>query len=172
MYRIPLRVAGVDLEDDEILVRIDGKLDDLAWAQLDGRTLAVLHTDHHDPVAAVVNTAHRIRHFLPEATVEVDLELVNIPDVAARLGVNREAVRLWADGQRGPGHFPAPIGSVGGGARSVRIWRWSDVWTWLSGHYALGEDDVPMDSVQQVEANAALARIQMDPAVPVVAETA
>lgn len=164
MFRIPLRVAGVDLEDDETVVRIEADLDDLSWSKVDGRLLAVLHTDRRDPVAAAVDTARRIRHSLHGAAVEeVDPELVNIPDIATRLGVNREAVRLWADGQRGPGDFPAPVGSVGGGVRgSVRIWRWSDVWSWLRGHYSLGDDNIPMGVAQQVEANAVLARIQRE----------
>jgi predicted DNA-binding transcriptional regulator AlpA len=162
MYRIPLRVAGVTLEDDAMLARIADKPDDLTWTQIDGRVLAIVHTNRRDLVELVVSVARRIGHVVPGAVVEeVDPELVNIPDVAARLGVSREAVRLWADGHRGPGDFPPPIGSVGGGARgSIRVWRWADIQAWFRRHYSLGGDDLSLSAARLTEVNSALADVR------------
>jgi hypothetical protein len=49
--------------------------------------------------------------------------------IAERVGVSREAVRLWATGQRGPGGFPPPVLVTAGGEQ---IWDWQQVATWLS----------------------------------------
>lgn len=34
---------------------------------------------------------------------------MSAPEIARRAGVEREAVRLWQQGLRGPGGFPAPV---------------------------------------------------------------
>ncbi|MGN9912578.1 hypothetical protein ACTMTJ_34075 [Phytohabitans sp. LJ34] len=137
MFRVPLHVAGVDLTDESTLSMIGERLSDLEWTSVDGRVLATLHTDKQDPtdVAGVtVQVARRIRHALPHATlVEVDQDLVSVSDIAHRVGVTREAVRLWVDGRRGPGGFPPPAGSPG----SSKVWRWARVAEWLSHNYKI-----------------------------------
>jgi len=141
MYRVPLHVVGVDLMDEGTLSVIGERLSDLEWTSTDGRVLATLHTDKQDPtdVAGVtVQVARRIRHALPDATlVEVDQDLVNVSDVAHRVGVSREAVRLWIDGRRGPGGFPPPAGSPG----SSKVWRWARVAEWLASNYKIDFGD-------------------------------
>ena len=49
-------------------------------------------------------------------------------DIAERTGVTREAVRLWATGQRGPGGFPPPELVTTGGEQ---VWDWRRVSRWL-----------------------------------------
>lgn len=55
-------------------------------------------------------------------------ELVTLLDIAQRVDMSREAVRLWATGQRGPGDFPAPVLTTTGGER---LWDWREVSRWL-----------------------------------------
>ncbi|MEU4555744.1 hypothetical protein [Micromonospora violae] len=159
MYRVALRVTGVDLDNDATLGALFEVLDDLTWMEIDGRTLAVLHTDG-DPVASAVLAARQITAGLPGAKVEeVDQDLVGISDIAKRIGVTREAVRLWVDGRRGPGGFPPPVGSAGGGERgSVRFWRWASVSDWLR-KYNLHDEEDALSAVQVAEVNAALLRV-------------
>lgn len=162
MYRIPLRVSNIDLENDETLDILDRSLSDLEWSEVDGRTNAVLYIQCDNPVGAAVEVARRISHAIPTAVVhEVDQDLVSISDIAHRIGINREGVRLWVEGKRGPGDFPSPIGSVGGGVGrgSTKVWPWSSVEVWLSEHYDIADDDQSLSPEQVAEINAALLRV-------------
>jgi hypothetical protein len=58
--------------------------------------------------------------------VEPD-EFVSMSEIARRLHVTREGVRKWVAGQRGPGNFPLPVGSL---TRHSPLWRWTDVVQW------------------------------------------
>ncbi|HZW33022.1 MAG TPA: hypothetical protein VFF52_20065 [Isosphaeraceae bacterium] len=58
--------------------------------------------------------------------VEPD-ELVATGEIAQRAGLSREAVRLSAQGKRGPGGFPPP---VAGRHQQSPLYRWSDVADW------------------------------------------
>jgi hypothetical protein len=49
-------------------------------------------------------------------------------DIAKRTGVSREAVRLWAVGERGAGGFPAPLMITTGGEK---VWDWEQVAPWI-----------------------------------------
>jgi len=53
--------------------------------------------------------------------------MVTLLDIANRTGVTREAVRLWAAGERGPGGFPKPVLITTGGEK---IWDWEQVSRW------------------------------------------
>lgn len=55
--------------------------------------------------------------------------MVTLLDIAERAGVSREAARLWASGQRGPGHFPKPVLVTTGGES---IWDWEQVAPWIT----------------------------------------
>jgi hypothetical protein len=54
--------------------------------------------------------------------------MVTALDIASRAGVSREAVRLWATGDRGPGGFPKPVLITTGGEK---IWDWEQVISWI-----------------------------------------
>jgi hypothetical protein len=59
--------------------------------------------------------------------------IVSLSDIADRAGVTREAARLWATGQRGPGGFPSPVLITTGGEQG---WDWQQVGLWLRHHKA------------------------------------
>ena len=61
------------------------------------------------------------------ARVEPDA-LVLASEAAGRAGCSREAIRLYANGTRGPGGFPAP---VSGSTRRSPLYRWTEVASWL-----------------------------------------
>jgi len=60
--------------------------------------------------------------------VEPD-DFVTAAEIARRSGRTRESIRQLFSGERGPGHFPAPVSDVT--TRSPR-WRWCDVAAWLA----------------------------------------
>jgi hypothetical protein len=70
---------------------------------------------------------------------KVDRDLVDIPEVAARLEVSRQAVNLWATGKRST-DFPAPLGSPGG----KRIWAWGQVLSWAKVHRQVTDEPEPL----------------------------
>jgi hypothetical protein len=57
--------------------------------------------------------------------------MVTLLGISERAGVTREAVRLWAAGQRGPGGFPRPVMITPGGEG---VWEWEQVAPWLLEH--------------------------------------
>jgi hypothetical protein len=67
-------------------------------------------------------------------------DLVSLLDIARRTKRSREAVRLWAAGQRGPGGFPPAAWESPAGER---FWHWPDVARWVRKHLNLAVDVEP-----------------------------
>lgn len=61
-----------------------------------------------------------------------DEDMVNLEDIAQRIGVSREAVRRWSTGQRGDGTFPPAVTPLTRDGAS--FWSWATVAPWLSTH--------------------------------------
>ena len=72
-------------------------------------------------------------------------DLATRPEIAARLGVTRQAVQNWTSGKR-QGDFPKAINPVGGG-----VWLWHDVWEWATAHGIATADDVSYPSQAEVD---------------------
>lgn len=159
--KVSLRVVNVDLDDETALERIAAHLDDLFWSEVDGRVYVDLFVDESDLVCAAVDVACRIHTNLLGARVdEVDDDLVGIPDIALRTGLNRETIRSWVNATRGPGRFPIPVGSLGGGQRgSAKIWRWREVNEWLRSNFSLGDKFDYPSQAEIAEINAQLSQL-------------
>lgn len=67
-------------------------------------------------------------------------DLVSMLDIARRAKRTREAVRLWAVGQRGPGGFPPAAWESPAGER---FWHWPDVARWVRKNLNLAVDVEP-----------------------------
>lgn len=72
-------------------------------------------------------------------------DLATRPEIAARLGVTRQAVQNWTSGKR-QSDFPLAINPVGGG-----VWSWHDVWEWALTHGYATSDDVSHPSQAEVD---------------------
>ena len=136
---IPLIVTGVDLDDEATLDVIGAHFDDLTWQSEAGQIIATLHTTSTDPITQAVDIAHTITETLHGARITgIDPQLVALGDIADRLGISSEAVRLWAAGKRrADTPFPAPAGRVSTGRTVMKIWSWPDVLAWLREEYRL-----------------------------------
>jgi hypothetical protein len=136
---IPLVVTGVDLDDAATLDLIGARFDDLTWHSESGQLIATLYSTASDPLGAATGVAEAISAELPGARVTgIDLQLVAVGDIADRLNISSEAVRLWAAGKRrADTRFPAPAGHVSVGRTVMKIWSWPDVLTWLREEYHL-----------------------------------
>ena len=60
-------------------------------------------------------------------------DLVTAAEIAQKIGISREAVRLYAAGKRGDGMFPAPA-HASASNRSV-LWRWGEVLDWAMEYF-------------------------------------
>jgi hypothetical protein len=160
--KVLLRVRGIDLNDRDTLDALALHLDDLGWEAVGGQVTAVLYTTSPDPVAAALDAAHAIEKALPGATVDsVDEQLVSLGDIADRLDMTSEGVRLWVTGKRraGVAPFPEPRAHISQGRTLMKIWAWADVADWLRNEYRLDpEEGVRYLSRREVaELNAELA---------------
>ena len=89
-------------------------------------------------VADVERAGGRVERIEPDT-------LVTIADIAVRAGISRQAVSLYARGQRGQG-FPAPVAKV---SSDAPLWDWAEVAAWL--HRRRSASAVTTETV--VEAN-------------------
>lgn len=92
----------------------------------------------NDAERDVLDLIHRVETTLDVAVVELDLDLVSVSDIAERTGRSRQSIRLLADGSRGPGGFPVPLGTPGGS----KVWDWDSVNSWLKRTSDLGDAEV------------------------------
>lgn len=138
--KIILIVRNVDLNDNETLATLAEHLDDFGWASVDGQVTVTLYTESADVVGAALDVAHAIEKHLPTATVvRVDEQLVAVSDIADRVGMSSEGVRLWTAGKRRTTGtaFPSSRGQVSRGRTPMKVWAWADVLCWLRAQYQL-----------------------------------
>lgn len=126
-FCIQLIYDNIDLSDEESLRALAGA--GVVAAEPEGEqtrlTAALQSTNALKAAASFITT---LRETLPTATpLMCSRDLVNITDIADRVGVTREAVRNWASGRRRTGVFPLPLDTPGG----QKVWEWAAVHSWL-----------------------------------------
>jgi hypothetical protein len=130
-YSFALVVQNVDLlAPDALDALVDAGCRDATFGKEGGRQYADFDREAKSFPAAVLSAIRDVRQALPEAAivrVEPD-DLVSMTEIAQRLGLTKEAIRLYVEGRRGGGGFPAPLAWI---AQKHRVWRWSDVADWL-----------------------------------------
>jgi hypothetical protein len=122
-------VDGLSLDDDDVIGTLAEDFDAVASEHHGTMRLAVT-AEGIDPLNAFSGLLVRLAQRLPDVHVlRLDPDLVNVTDIAERVGRSRQNVQQWIDGDRlaGSPPFPKPEGTAG---RS-RIWRWNDVHEWL-----------------------------------------
>lgn len=128
-YQITLAYENIDVEDLDQVELIAVEAPDAHISCVDGNVrvvASIVAGCSTDAVEQLVDAIHRA-----DATatpVRAEFELVAVPDIAAKVGLNREAVRLWTTGKRGPGGFPVPVDVIGD---RIKVWAASDVHDWL-----------------------------------------
>lgn len=148
-YMFTLAVDGVDLTDEDVVeALVSGKLE-VYPAVVAGKstlTYRVLADSSYD---AVIDAVTHLKSLFPSVTVcRVEMDLVSISDIAARLDRPRESVRAWVVGSRGPKDFPSPMTVIGDG---VRVWDWPSVNQWLKRKGIEGYDDEHLLSREEID---------------------
>jgi len=128
-YDVVLSYRNLEVEDFDQLEAILQFIPNLRVWCVDGQTRVRAFQEAMSAVEAVELVVEAIHEGDPSAEPKsVELALVTTSEIASWVGLNREAVRLWTIGRRGPGGFPEPLDVVGD---RVKIWSAADVWAWL-----------------------------------------
>ncbi|HEU5118948.1 MAG TPA: hypothetical protein VFT74_20325 [Isosphaeraceae bacterium] len=122
-----------DLTDEQLGRLYESGCDDALIGRTAGVWHAVFGRESSSFAEAVVSAIKSVEGADVGLTVEwVDTDDVEVStgQIAERLGVSRETVRLWATGKDGPTGFPPPVAIVG----RTPVYRWPDVAAWLRDH--------------------------------------
>jgi hypothetical protein len=118
-----------EVTDDEIDALYEAGCDDAGIETGPLGTVAYFSREAPSLAEAIVSAARDIDKVPGLRAVGVKCDnMVTLLDIAKRAGVSREAVRLWAAGQRGPGGFPKPFLVTTGGEK---LWDREQVTDWL-----------------------------------------
>ena len=126
-----------------------GAFDDGSVVTGEGGTTIDFTRDADSWVTAIVTAVSDIEGAVPglRVTGAGQDDFVSTLEIAQRTGRSREAVRLWATGQRGPGNFPATAWESPGGER---FWHWRDVARWAREQMNLAVEAEP-DEIRVVD---------------------
>jgi hypothetical protein len=141
-FFMTMAYKGIDLFDEDQLEKLIVRAPWIQWVAVDGEVRALITREADTPIRAALDAVENIRRVVPQARfVRMVEDLVSISDIGRRVGVNRETVRFWVSGKRGPGGFPRPRDVVGG---NIQVWDWASVALWLCRNYAFGDERRPL----------------------------
>ncbi|MFT3716483.1 MAG: hypothetical protein QM774_11195 [Gordonia sp. (in: high G+C Gram-positive bacteria)] len=132
---VGLRVSGVDWDDPEVEQVMVEKFSDTYLAGVDPAVLNISVEDSA-AVAETVQIARKLLCALPGLKIDgVDRDLVNVSDIAHRVGMTREGARKWTQSDT----FPTAFSYLG--SSSMSVWTWTEVVLWLRTERSLELDD-------------------------------
>lgn len=139
-FRLHVLFTGIDFDDDQVFAALS-RLDHVDWMEVRGSVIAVAAIEASSATAAAERLVADVTATVPGARpLRLDPELVSVADIAARVGVSREAVRHWAKGSRRDAGFPPPVGSIGAASKPTYVWEWAPVNAWLADNLGLGDE--------------------------------
>ncbi|MHB8719237.1 MAG: helix-turn-helix transcriptional regulator [Candidatus Dormibacteria bacterium] len=131
-HSFTLLLSGPDPTEPAVFSKLEAQgCDDALFGVRAGVPFADFDRDAATIGDAVLSAIGDVERTVPDLMVlRVEPEeFVTASGIAARTGRTRESVRLWIEGRRGPGGFPAPVVWLEG---RTRLWKWTDVSQWLS----------------------------------------
>ena len=127
VYRFTVIVSGVPTRKQiDALVALPGK-QTVERNVRPGNGKITFERTHDDPVRAVLSAVDDLDAVGLRALRVIHDDWVTLGGIASRIGRSREAVRLWAIGQIGPGGFPPPLNPN----QNTSFYSWVEVSTWL-----------------------------------------
>ena len=154
IYSVVAVVENFDLDDEAQLAGLDC----LSYPALAGRTGGVTTIDGEVAADSPISALTQFMSDLRQAGVSVkrfDLDMVSVSEIALRLDVSRETVRLWTQGKRRSG-FPEAFTVAG----ETTLWRWSDVHPWVMTQGIQVDDLLPIPGDIVDPYNGALAQVR------------
>ncbi|MFK4083580.1 hypothetical protein ACI2LF_05690 [Kribbella sp. NPDC020789] len=134
-YAIKMCATGSPAEHERMAKDFYDRFDGLIAVRNDLYYVTV-YTEAHRPRQAAMSILPALES-IGLSVIRTDPDLVDMPEIALRLDVSRQAVHGWAQGNRRGCSFPDPLGSPGG----KRIWAWFDIvdWALRKGQSELGD---------------------------------
>lgn len=124
IFEFTIVVVGFDLDNEFQNAGLEC-LDYVAVVGSTGGTTQVdVEIEAESATSAVSRAINDLRGMNVSAR-RIELDLVNISQIADRLGKNRETVRLWSTGDR-RADFPPAFAAVS----DSLVWAWADVYGW------------------------------------------
>ncbi len=129
-YEFAFVVEGVSVDDPTHDDRLTANgAPDAMLFEVDGVTQVAFYRAASTAIRAATGAMDAIRAAFPLARIiDLDPDLVSVSDIADRTGLTRQAIRMYATGERGRGNFPRALGTVGAGHR---VWTWAAVYEWM-----------------------------------------
>lgn len=137
-------VTGLDVSDDAQIEALAADSFVLVPGDIDGVISISVEIDAASGEDALRTFTDHLKQAAPHVDItRLDEDLVNIPEIATRLDLDREMVRLLTMGKRGDGDFPKHRTVIG----QQKIWAWAAVHAWALVHSRLPADEPhPLDS--------------------------
>lgn len=140
------------LNHDRFEFLVDRLGDNAPWIY-SGTLLIPVHLPGRT-TSALAPVLKRIHKAVPDiAIVRVFEDFVTTMDIAHRLAMSDETVRLWSKGRHVQTPFPQKWAEFGSGTKRSLYWRWADVNEWLT-HKNLSDEMTHPTWEQEVELNA------------------
>ena len=118
-------VHGFDLESEVQNRKLEYLPYDASVGSTNGVVSIDVECDSLEPIESIARVNEDLES-IGVTIVRIDLDLVNLSDIAERTETTRETVRLWSTGAR-RGNFPTPFTVAG----ASKLWAWVDVYDWL-----------------------------------------
>ncbi|RPE77801.1 hypothetical protein EDF39_0462 [Frondihabitans sp. PhB161] len=126
-FTFSVRSSGLDISNDAQVDRLFNPDISILIAERDSEIWLSVDLDASSEADAFQQLVTHIDVAVPGVHIDrIDLDLVTVTEIATRLDISRETVRLWTTGKRRQ-DFPVSFGQAG----DSRIWAWADVYEWV-----------------------------------------
>lgn len=138
-YEFSVQVTELDIKNESQLKKLKNDTITIVPFASNGLIMLSVEIAAESPESAFNAFKSFLHEYASDIKIKrVDLDLVSLSQIAERLDVTREAVRLWAIGERRKG-FPEPFTSAG----QSLLWAWSEVFGWLT-EEEIQDDPLPL----------------------------
>lgn len=146
---VTLIVTGIDLDDESTAELLGTRFPLILWEERPGLTLMTLNVSARCALQEAVIIYRDLARTMPSLRlVGVHRDLVTTSQIAARVGISREAVRKWTSRS----DFPAAFDCVG--VDFQRLWAWTQIVEWLRTRRGVSVDDalLTLEAMSKLEA--------------------
>ncbi|MDP9848680.1 helix-turn-helix transcriptional regulator [Streptosporangium lutulentum] len=140
-YEFRFVVTGASVDDVGIVDLLCRDLDAMLFRG-GGVDLLDIAMNGENVLEAAMAAARTVVELVPSMRLlHLHRDLVGIPEIAERVGVTRQNVHQWVNGERrnDASPFPSPEGTAG----RASVWLWVEVNNWLKQHRMGDEVNLP-----------------------------
>lgn len=154
-YEFRFVVEGASVDDAGTVDLLRSELDAMLFRG-GGVDLLDIAATGETALEAAMTAARAVIELIPGMRLlHLRRDLVGVPEIAERIGVTRQNVHQWINGERrnGSSPFPPPEGTAG----RKSVWLWVEVNDWLNQH-GMGEEICLPNRYEMAEIDSALSQ--------------